>query len=155
MVFAACDDQGLVAVCTGRVDGLVEPDACFARLLQVGRLLDHGRRRNGVARGLLLNHPVDRAGEQRERCEFADDPTKAITRTTAIAVAPRPAAPRVGPVAIARVVAPTNRANTKVNGTTTGADKCTAGITARVVTNHVNATLTSTTTPATACVDRS
>ena len=76
MVFAACDDQGLVAVCTGRVDGLVERDACLAHLLQVGRLLDNGRRRNGVARGLLLNHAVNRAGEQRERREFADDPTQ-------------------------------------------------------------------------------
>ena len=76
MVFAACDDQGLVTVCAGRVDGLVERDACLAHLLQVGRLLDNGRRRNGVARGLLLNHAVNRAGEQRERREFADDPAQ-------------------------------------------------------------------------------
>ena len=76
VVFAARDNQRLVAVGARRIDGLVERDARIAHPLQVARRLHDSGRRNGVACGLLLKLTIDRAGEQCEGAEFADDPAQ-------------------------------------------------------------------------------
>ena len=59
VVFAARDNQRLVAVGARRVDGLVERDARIAHPLQVARRLHDSGRRNGVACGLLLKLTID------------------------------------------------------------------------------------------------
>jgi hypothetical protein len=62
---------------------------------------------------------------------------------------------RVGPLAIARVTAPTSRPKTRVTGRTADTGQCVDPATARVATSQANMASSNTITPVIAWVDRS
>ena len=112
-----------------------------------------GRARPKPARGGLAarRRPI----EPENNTTAASSPT---TTPTAMATKARPTMPDqpgVGPLAIARLTAPTNRPKTSVSGTTTAIGMCLASATARVETSQASAAPSSTTTPAITCEDRS
>ena len=149
----ARDDERFVALAAGVVDRGVECGACLAGAVEVGRSLRDGGCGVCAACGALVEEAVDRAGEQHDSGEFADDGTDGNRDGGASGDARTSRAS--GRSAIARLTAPTKRPKTSVNGTMTAIDACVASVIARVETSQASAAPSSTTTPAITCVDRS